>query len=65
MQKVNTHLSNNCKTKCNVYIDANGHYHLERLSFVYGKGFERVQYGRTKFKHIESLNRAVNKWINN
>lgn len=63
MKKTNTHINDSCTRKAVVYCDNNGHYHLERYVFETGKRFVLVQYGKTKFKHIESANRAVQKWI--
>lgn len=73
MKLTNTHISKDCTRKCLVYVDKNGHYHIERyLSYIVEGDFpiqphhpywDKVQYGKSKFKHIESANRAVAKWL--
>lgn len=55
----NTHISNDSTRKCLVYVDKNGHYEVVR----YILGDTMVKVGTRKFKHIESANRAVAKWI--
>lgn len=73
MHLVNTHISKDCTRKCLVYVDGNGHYHLKQFVVVLTEdnysdspsiGIE-VKHGRRKFKHIESANRAVKKWLDN
>lgn len=62
MKLVNTYISNDCTKKVLVYVDKNGHYNLRQ--FIEHVGFiEEVHYGRSKFKHIESAQRAIKKWI--
>lgn len=70
LKLTNTHISNDSTRKCLVYVDKNGHYHLKQYQLEYwvsgfseACGWKNVQVGRTKFKHIESANRAVAKWI--
>ena len=62
MKLTNTYISDNCTKKCLVYVDENGHYNLIKKVLM-EDGWERVSYGQVTFKKIESLNRAVNKWI--
>ena len=63
MKLTNTHVSDDCKRKCHVYVDLNGHYVLVRFDFEYGVGWDIKRRKRLTFKKIESLNRAVDKWI--
>jgi len=63
MKLVNQHISKDCTRKVLVYVDNNGHYHLKRMELVVGGGWGTEITGRTKFKHIESCNRAVTKWL--
>lgn len=45
-----------------MYVDKNGHYIPQR--FIFADGGWLYQYvGRSKFKHIESAHRAINKFI--
>lgn len=66
---VNTHISKDCTKKALVYVDDNGHYELERRvytgfdGFITGPVYQIVYHGCTHFKHIESCNRAVAKWM--
>jgi len=46
-----------------VYTDKNGHYNLMRLVMIEGVGWALNLSGRKYFKHIESCNRAVAKWV--
>lgn len=62
MKLVNTHLSNDCTRKCLVYADKNNHYHIMRYEMERGMMLPQRK-GREKFKHIESANRAVQKWV--
>lgn len=62
MRIVNTHLSDNCTRKCLVFVDRDGFYELSRFALVDG-GWRYQKFGRTHFKHIESLQRAVKDWI--
>ena len=61
MKLVNTHISKDCTRKCLVYVDANGHY-IPNYYDMNDHGGWVIKIGR-KFKHIESLNRAVQKWV--
>lgn len=62
MKLTNTHISKDCTRKVLVYVDNNGHYHIEKREATYGISLIKKQ-GKTKFKHIESCNRAVQKWL--
>ena len=59
----NSHISDDCTRKAMVSVDKNGHYNLTRLVMVEGVGWAVYIEGRMHFKHIESCNRAVAKWI--
>jgi len=63
MKLVNTDISKDCTRKVFVYVDKNGHYHIDRYFMFEGAGWAKQNIGRSKFKHIESANRAVAKWI--
>ena len=64
MKLVNTHISKDCTRKVLVYVDNNGHYILKRLYLNLLVGMYHVETkGKSKFKHIESANRAVQKWL--
>lgn len=64
MKLVNTHISQDCIRKALVYVDRNGHYELERyVTYQDAKFPVRARNGRSHFKHIESCNRAVAKWV--
>lgn len=67
MKLTNIYTSKDCTRKVFVYVDANNHYHLDRRIFdtmgESGSMYKSVCYGRSKFKHIESAKRAINKFI--
>jgi hypothetical protein len=63
MQKLtNTYISDNQARKCLVYVDGNSHYNVSRYK-LYPTGWKFIVYGREKFKHFHTAERAVNKWI--
>jgi hypothetical protein len=64
MKIVNTHVAKNCTRRCVVSVDDNGHYHVtkQELNDVLLMVPAKKQ-GRTKFKHIESAERAAKRWI--
>ena len=62
MKRIGNHISKNCTKTCFVYIDQNGHYHWEQYELIMGK-LTLIPFGKTKFKHIESCNRAIQKWL--
>jgi hypothetical protein len=60
MKLTNTYISKDCTRKVLMYVDDNGHYEIIK-KVLQQDGWERVGY--RKFKHIESAQRAVNKFI--
>jgi hypothetical protein len=49
-----------------MYVDKNGHYFIKRYSSTPIKNTAPWMYlpiGKDKFKHIESAQRAISKWI--
>jgi hypothetical protein len=56
MKKTNTYISHDCTRKVIMYVDANGHYIVERRVFKDGE-WEMVG-DRWKYRHFHSAERA-------
>jgi len=46
-----------------MYVDKNGHYIIRKYFMWEGVGWAFQNIGRQKYKHIESAQRAISKWI--
>lgn len=63
MKLTNTYISKDCTRKVLMYVDKNGHYYFRRIfTESYDSPLEEISTSRT-YKHIESAQRAVTKWI--
>lgn len=63
MKLVNTYISNDCTKKVLVYVDKNNHYTIQRYFMWEGAGWTKSPLKDRTFKHIESAQRAIKKWI--
>lgn len=63
MRLVNTHINKDCTRKVLVYVDDNGHYIIQKRELQGGLMIQIKKQGRQFFKHIESAQRAITKWL--
>ncbi len=64
MKLTNTYISKDCTRKVLMYVDKNGHYEIRRYKISPAwQNWEYIDKGKEKFKHIESAQRAINKFI--